>query len=433
MTEFGRLKELSKISVLVQFLVGIHQDNIKSLEAINFILAPQILAPQTEIHEKFLQTDAKIRQKTAAIFNNTNPEFSVRELRKFHRNQLIQMKNNIGTLNYDSNSPEVNEYFEAWVNTTVKSNYYRFSANYIRNELRHEKENIARKLSEEKIKLIRNELKEMFCSDGVVKAFLRGNVEPAAELRVKNNLKEQFPESSEADITAAMAKNETAIERIGIQSSHKFFIQKKDDIQVIEKGFDKINLGKNKEPVDQSETCLWVPASVRHDVQRDEETGLTRYSFFVYGGVSINPKVNIVQGGGPLRGNPVGSVAFNRMQATRGFQDHHIASNKNSSTRNHDLWKLAGIDINSRTNKIYLPTKAEQHPTRSIHNGRHTNSYSETIAKQMNSIVRQGKAANWTPDQYRAATRQAFAEIRQGLRSGTIGLNKVHRPHAKQW
>ena len=57
--------------------------------------------------------------------------------------------------------------------------------------------------------------------------------------------------------------------------------------------------------------CFWVPASVRHEVRKDPETGQSRYSFFVYGGVNIQPRINVVQGGNaPLNGNAVGGGAL---------------------------------------------------------------------------------------------------------------------------
>ena len=84
------------------------------------------------------------------------------------------------------------------------------------------------------------------------------------------------------------------------------------------------------------------------------------------------------------------------------------------------------------TNKIYLPKTADQHPTRSVHSGRHTNSYSENVERRMNAIVQQGKAGGWAPAQYREATRTALSQLRQDLRAGEIALNKNHRPWAKK-
>ena len=103
--------------------------------------------------------------------------------------------------------------------------------------------------------------------------------------------------------------------------------------------------------------------------------------------MNINPRANIVQGRNrPLNGNPIGSGAFNRTNITKGFQDDHIASNTNKRTKNHEAFALAGMSMNARANKIYLPTNHSLHETRSIHKGRHTNSYSqETERRQIGS------------------------------------------------
>jgi len=82
--------------------------------------------------------------------------------------------------------------------------------------------------------------------------------------------------------------------------------------------------------------------------------GTNRHSFFVYGGVSINPNITLGQGGGgPLGGNPVNSGTFNRANITQGFQNHHIISPTNSLTNNHPLLQLAGFNnLNAQVNRI---------------------------------------------------------------------------------
>jgi hypothetical protein len=82
-------------------------------------------------------------------------------------------------------------------------------------------------------------------------------------------------------------------------------------------GFDHIHLGEEEEQeTDLTNECLWVPASVRHEVRKDNVTGQSRYSFFVYGGVNIQPRINVVQrNSNDLGGNRVGSVALNNVNA----------------------------------------------------------------------------------------------------------------------
>ncbi len=115
----------------------------------------------------------------------------------------------------------------------------------------------------------------------------------------------------------------------------------------------------------------------------------------------------------------------------KGFQDHHIVSDKNVLTKNHELLDLAEFNLQSRANKIYLPKDGGLHPTRSIHNGKHRTSVSQNLADQMSEVVDVGRQNGFTPVQYDQALRAIISEERQLLRSGQRALNKHHRPGAQ--
>jgi hypothetical protein len=130
----------------------------------------------------------------------------------------------------------------------------------------------------------------------------------------------------------------------------------------------------------------------------------------------------------------VGSVAaervplgFNRSRITQGFQDHHILSDKNPLTMNHELLDLSGYNLQSRSNKIFLPETAAAHPTRSIHQGRHLNSVSENFSDQMTTIANYGRQQGWSQAQYRQALDGIVAQERALLRSGDRALNRNAR------
>ncbi len=114
-----------------------------------------------------------------------------------------------------------------------------------------------------------------------------------------------------------------------------------------------------------------------------------------------------------------------------GFQDHHIISDKNVLTKEHELLDLAGYDLQSRSNKIFLPTEEGLHPTRSIHYGKHLNSVSENLANQMDAVVGVGKENGWTTQQYRQALDAIVVDERALLKSGERALNKNARPWAE--
>ena len=118
---------------------------------------------------------------------------------------------------------------------------------------------------------------------------------------------------------------------------------------------------------------------------------------------------------------------FNRKTVLEGFQDHHIISDKNILTKNHELLDLSGVNLHSRGNKIFLPTDASLHPTRSIHLGRHTTKVSRNLAEQMDAIVRVGKQQGWSQAQYQQALKSIISQERQLLKSGQRALNKNRR------
>ena len=115
----------------------------------------------------------------------------------------------------------------------------------------------------------------------------------------------------------------------------------------------------------------------------------------------------------------------------RGFQDHHIISDKNPLTQNHELLDLAGYNLQSRPNKIFLPSQEALHPTRSIDSGRHRNSVSENLANQMDTIVDVGRQQGLTQEQFRRALDAMVSQERQLLRSGERALNRNARPWAE--
>lgn len=80
---------------------------------------------------------------------------------------------------------------------------------------------------------------------------------------------------------------------------------------------------------------------------------------------------------------------------------------------------------------MFLPTKAELHPTRSIHLGRHKGKISEDLAEEMEDIAKRGLLQEWPTQQYRDELDTIIARERQKLRSGKRGLNKNKRPWAE--
>ena len=114
-----------------------------------------------------------------------------------------------------------------------------------------------------------------------------------------------------------------------------------------------------------------------------------------------------------------------------GFQDHHIVSPLNRAVSGHPLIGLAGYNLESRANKILLPRLESLHPTRSVHNGRHVQAYSNRLRDRMNGIVEDGQRLGYTQNDYRKALNDVIVEERNLLRSGERALNKNARPGAR--
>ncbi|MGQ3622274.1 AHH domain-containing protein, partial [Escherichia coli] len=116
-----------------------------------------------------------------------------------------------------------------------------------------------------------------------------------------------------------------------------------------------------------------------------------------------------------------------RLLKQKGFQEHHIISDKNSLTKNHPLLKAAAYDLQKMKNKIFLPTKCELHATRSIHKGRHQKKVSENLANEMDKVLEHGRKHGWTQKQYSDALDEIVAKERALLKSGHRALNKNRR------
>jgi hypothetical protein len=89
----------------------------------------------------------------------------------------------------------------------------------------------------------------------------------------------------------------------------------------------------------------------------------------------------------------------------------------------------AGFGLESAANKIYLPTHAGQHPTRSIHMGRHSGDVMRDMKERMDALHFIGQSSGWNQSQYNAALRGMLAQQRQDLRAGNVPLNR----HARSW
>lgn len=118
-------------------------------------------------------------------------------------------------------------------------------------------------------------------------------------------------------------------------------------------------------------------------------------------------------------------------QKIKGFQEHHIIPKGSKLTKNHPLLKLAGFNLESRANKIFLPTTLGGYKQRSPHSGGHYPQVSKNVARQMNTVLREGQKRGWSQQQYNQELRKIISDERQLLRSGHRAINKNKREWAE--
>ena len=109
------------------------------------------------------------------------------------------------------------------------------------------------------------------------------------------------------------------------------------------------------------------------------------------------------------------------------FQEHHIISDKNQKLSNHRLFKIINFDLQSRSNKIFLPTHEDYHPTRSIHVGRHDGKLIKGLSSKLDQIVESGIDQSWTKQQFLNSFKEELIKERHKLRTGERALNKNKR------
>ncbi len=105
-----------------------------------------------------------------------------------------------------------------------------------------------------------------------------------------------------------------------------------------------------------------------------------------------------------------------------GYQFHHIVPKEFAT---HPALARAGFNIEKYVNKIALPSKPGLHPTRTVHNGRHTAASMEALAQELDRIDKALAAGRMTPAEGRAAIEAAIARERKDLRAGIKSLNKA--------
>ncbi|MDA0698117.1 MAG: J domain-containing protein, partial [Proteobacteria bacterium] len=281
--EFGRLKELSKMTVLIRYLKSIRESNQEALEALDFLLTDSDKLP--------LDT----------------PSF--KEYQRLHQAHCKQVTDVFLKLRCQVNSSALINQWTKQLNDIrgglqQRTNYsIQQKVGIVDISVRFKLQNILREkyysTAEEWIKCGESSL--------LVDALRMHNLKATAK-SIHNT---DFSEFHIELIIAALDNNDAVMQRIAVAKSRALLKNYRLEKETLEAGFLGIKLGAQDKEVDLKGQCFWVPASVRHEVRKDEKTGLSRYSFFTYGGVNVQPKINVINGvNGALKGNAVGGGGF---------------------------------------------------------------------------------------------------------------------------
>ena len=255
------------------------------------------------------------------------------------REELLRLKEAIGALHFSPNSTEVTEACNQWYEQLSRVNPNVSSSRIWSEVINPKRGELAEQISTSKQTGCRTELSNIFSSrlspslgtkayNLLVDAFMNGNIQPLADALVnhdktqaQNTAQQQFPHSSMSKITLALNESDEgcylAAANVGVAESRKQLTQQRTYKHNLETGFEQIHLQKEPEPINLTGRCFWVPASVRHEVQQEAtSSSLSRHSFFVYGGVNIQPRINQVsRESGALRGRAVARQSFNSVNS----------------------------------------------------------------------------------------------------------------------
>ena len=146
--------------------------------------------------------------------------------------------------------------------------------------------------------------------------------------------------------------------------------------------------------------------------------------------------------------DPAAEIHFDREAIRKGFEKHHILPKGVPRIAEHEVLKLAGMDVESKFNLMFLPTRATAEKAavqkaagdlgysraadeRTIHSGGHTEEYQEFVFKKLEGLQERGQQLGWTREDYRRELVSVLYEFRRELRQGDISVNKHKRPEAR--
>ncbi|MBB71513.1 MAG: hypothetical protein CMF50_03865 [Legionellales bacterium] len=328
--EFGRLKELAKIASVIRILDNIRKTNNENLVSLKYALS-DYEQDSDDIPEygKALKIRLSVNQSLIADeFEEDRSKFSWNSckahwediFRKDRERFLSQKEKNIERVIQEIYNDLVQQADGHISNDDIWYDY-----------VIPERPEIMRKISHNLTSSFIDQIRTLYLKispdsysgswlDDEVYSLLDGDIEMisssfthAEYKRFIDNMARRYLYIDRTELESAISKTcRESAEYIGKEIARSKLWRKRFRHERLEQAFTDIHFGDQDETIELSRHCFWVPASVRHDVKTDA-AGQSRYSFFVYGGVNLQPNISMSKARSvPLSGTRVGSSSFRK-------------------------------------------------------------------------------------------------------------------------
>ena len=315
MPEFGRLRELSKAATLVNIIATQRAANQEEIQLYEKRLQDKKYWTTKE-HQYWQETEQDlkklVREGITQQFETWRRQLSKEKIKQERQKTLQDIRRQIGPLKFTEFSPEIqsicDQHYEAIKRKIIAE--HGFSgwdsvSHKIRKEaiepkipdlildLHVEKKNACRK---QLLELFKGELANLssWQPNQLIDKFLDGHDNPLLDQlisydrkQIAKKIKEVYPEHTEESLDQALNNSLLNMNEIVERETEKALEQHKQYLKTrlserekLEKSLVDLGFASNTEEIDIKGTCLWVPASFRHDVDKG-------HSRAVYGGVRI--------------------------------------------------------------------------------------------------------------------------------------------------
>ena len=315
--ELGRLRELSKATVLVNIMASQRELNNKNIVNYRDYLKDKTLWSDKE-HRYWRETEQELRvllkENIKKNFELWREQFSKENLRHKQQEMLNDLRKQIGSLTFTAESEEVKEFcqklheqlfsqfiskfgFKKW-NQSASKKLWKESINpkipEIITELRVKKYEACLEQLENLFKDQLSHLCDWRKKKRLIEKFLHGNDNPLIKALMESRhkevikeIKKVYPEHTLESLNQIFTSPSYHSDEV-VETETKKALEKHKDLlkekinagEKLENSFTELKFGATKADINLDGSCLWVPASIRHDVNANHRR-------LVYGGVQI--------------------------------------------------------------------------------------------------------------------------------------------------